>query len=114
MYVECSPLYFQNKEEALNLVPKVIEELIEIGFIRSKKEIITSRSIYLNHNYCLPNNKISEKIRSYLEQFGVYSIGRYGTWHWSSQHEDMQQAIKLAKKLIAESNIDKTLEHVYF
>jgi protoporphyrinogen oxidase len=112
MYVECSPLYFQNKEEALNLVPKVIEELIEIGFIGSKEEIITSRSFYLNHNYCLPNNKISEKIRSYLERFGVYSIGRYGTWHWSSQHEDMQQAIKLAKRLIAESDVDKTLEHV--
>ena len=29
----------------------------------------------------------------------IYSIGRYGTWHWSSQHEDMQQAIRLANKL---------------
>ena len=112
MYVECSPLFFQNKKEALDLVPKVIDELLEIGFIGNKDEIVTSRSIYLEHNYCLPNIKVSEKIRNYLEAFGIYSIGRYGTWHWSSQHEDMQQAIKLVKKLKAESTIDKTILQV--
>ncbi|WP_078428899.1 protoporphyrinogen/coproporphyrinogen oxidase [Alkalihalobacterium alkalinitrilicum] len=99
MYVECSPLFFTNKEEALNLVPRVIEELIEIGFLGGKEDIVTSRPIYLEHNYCLPNSRASEKIREYLKSFGIYSIGRYGTWHWSSQHEDMQQAIKLANEI---------------
>ncbi|WP_026558796.1 FAD-dependent oxidoreductase [Bacillus sp. J37] len=112
MYVECSPLFFQNKKEALALVPKVIDELIEIGFIGNKEEIVTSRSIYLEHNYCLPNIRVSERIRSYLEAFGIYSIGRYGTWHWSSQHEDMKQAINLVKKLKTDSTIDKTILQV--
>jgi protoporphyrinogen oxidase len=99
MYVECSPLFFRNKIEAQKLVPKIIDELIQSGFIENKEDIVTYNSIYLDQNYCLPNSKISEKIRNYLKMYGLYSIGRYGTWHWSSQHEDMEQAINLAKKL---------------
>ena len=107
MYVECSPLFFQNKEEALELVPNVIDDLIKIGFIGNKEEIVTSSTIYLEHNYCLPNSEISNKIINYLEKFGIYSIGRYGTWHWSSQHEDMQQAIRLANKLKVKSIVER-------
>ncbi|MDQ0917492.1 NAD(P)/FAD-dependent oxidoreductase [Paenibacillus sp. V4I5] len=99
MYVECSPLFFSNKEEALAIVPKVIKELIDIGFIRNTDEIVTSKVIYLDQNYCLPDTSKTTIIHHYLESVGIYSIGRYGSWHWSSQHEDMQQAWDLANKL---------------
>lgn len=104
MYVECSPLYFQNQKEALNLVPHVIKDLMDIGMIEDERDIITLRPIYLEHNYCLPNSKVTAHIQSYLRRHGIYSIGRYGSWHWSSQHEDMQQAITLAEELDAVSN----------
>lgn len=99
MYVECSPLYFKNQDEALNLVPEVINDLIEIGIIEDKRDIITLKPIYLEHNYCLPDIMVTTHIQNYLRQHGIYSIGRYGSWHWSSQHEDMQQAITLAEEL---------------
>jgi protoporphyrinogen oxidase len=99
MYVECSPLYFKNQDEALNLVPEVINDLIEIGIIEDKRDIITLKPIYLEQNYCLPNIEVTTHIQNYLRQHGIYSIGRYGSWHWSSQHEDMQQAITLAEEL---------------
>ncbi|MCR8633349.1 protoporphyrinogen/coproporphyrinogen oxidase [Paenibacillus radicis (ex Xue et al. 2023)] len=99
MYVECSPLFFSNKEEALANIPTVIKELIEIGFIRSADEIVTTKAFYLAQNYCLPDTSKTKVIHHYLENAGIYSIGRYGSWHWSSQHEDMQQAWDLANKL---------------
>ncbi|MFH5185324.1 protoporphyrinogen/coproporphyrinogen oxidase [Paenibacillus sp. TAB 01] len=108
MYVECSPLFFSNKEEALAVVPKVIHELIELGFIRNTDEIVTSKTIYLDHNYCLPDASTTEIIHNYLENAGIYSIGRYGSWHWSSQHEDMQQAWELAKKLTLRTRSKQT------
>ncbi len=98
IYVECSPLFFRSQKEALDLVPKVVEELIQIGFIANKKEVVTSDIIYLDQCYCFPDLQTTSLIRQYLEGFGVFSIGRYGTWHWSSQHEDMQQAVDLANR----------------
>ena len=100
MYVECSPLFFNNKKEALELISVVINELIQLGFIEKNEDIVTKRAIYLDNNYCLPDIETTNIIRTYLEEYGIHSIGRYGTWHWSSQHEDMQQAINLAKLLI--------------
>ncbi|OMF37953.1 hypothetical protein BK133_02915 [Paenibacillus sp. FSL H8-0548] len=99
MYVECSPLFFSNKDEAISLIPTIINELIELGFIRRKEDIITLNPIYLDQNYCLPDPDVTSIIRDYLKDHDVYSIGRYGSWHWSSQHEDMQQAIHLAREL---------------
>lgn len=97
MYVECSPLFFKNKQEALCLVPLVIKDLISIGMIEDERDIVTLKPIYLEQNYCLPNNQVTSLIQEYLQHHGIYSIGRYGSWHWSSQHEDMQQAIELAE-----------------
>lgn len=96
MYVECSPLFFSNKDEAISLIPTIINELIELGFIRRKEDIITLNSIFLEQNYCLPDPEVTSIIREYLKDHKVYSIG---SWHWSSQHEDMQQAIHLAREL---------------
>ena len=100
MYVECSPLFFSNKNEAYAMIPVILDELAELGFIRSKEDIVTVNPIYLEKNYCLPNHDVTSALCSYLKEHNVYSIGRYGSWHWSSQHEDMQQALDLASQLV--------------
>ncbi|WP_171650684.1 protoporphyrinogen/coproporphyrinogen oxidase [Paenibacillus foliorum] len=110
MYVECSPLFFKNKQEALYIVPQVIRDLISIGMIEDESDIVTLKPIYLEQNYCLPDNQVTSLIQSYLQQYGIYSIGRYGSWHWSSQHEDMQQAISLADELRRTINFRKLLK----
>jgi hypothetical protein len=79
MYIECSPLYFNSKKEAMKLVPDVIDKLLQLSFIGS--EVVIKSINYLEHSYCIPNNKVSEKIRKYLGEFGIYSIGRYRSWH---------------------------------
>ncbi|GAA4845583.1 NAD(P)/FAD-dependent oxidoreductase [Paenibacillus vulneris] len=99
IYVECSPLFFKDEQEALSLRPRVIKDLISIGIIEDERDIVTMKPIYLEHNYCLPDDRITSRLRGYLQQHNIYSIGRYGSWHWSSQHEDMKQAIDLAKEL---------------
>lgn len=97
VYVECSPLFFNNREEAKELVPEIINDLIHFGIIDSIDDIITKDMIYLPFNYCFPEPSKTKCIREYLRNNDIYSIGRYGSWHWSSQHEDMKQAMDLAK-----------------
>lgn len=99
VYVECSPLHFQTKNQAMQLLPKIIQELKEIGVIDDEKDIITLKPIYLEHNYCMPNVSSTSVLHQFLESNDLFSIGRYGSWHWSSQHEDMQQAVNLAERL---------------
>ncbi|WP_379138557.1 protoporphyrinogen/coproporphyrinogen oxidase [Paenibacillus sp. sgz500958] len=99
MYVECSPLFFSSREEAYALIPVILEELTELGFIGDKEDIITLNPVYLEHNYCMPNPLVTSALCGHLNKHGIYSIGRYGAWHWSSQHEDMQQALDLARQI---------------
>ncbi len=99
MYVECSPLFFNNREEAKSIVPEVINQLIHLNYITNREDIVVVDDFYLEQNYCIPNQNITDVIHTYLKQYDIYSIGRYGTWHWSSQHEDMQQACHLAQAL---------------
>jgi|GEM_PF-2198149 len=98
MYVECSPLFFSNKLEAHSLIPIVIQELITLGFIAKEEDVATVNPVYLEHNYCLPNPEVTSFINGYLNEHDLFSIGRYGSWHWSGQYDDMQQAIQLASR----------------
>ncbi|WP_438432138.1 protoporphyrinogen/coproporphyrinogen oxidase [Gorillibacterium sp. sgz500922] len=99
MYVECSPLRFSGRNEALALLPTVLDELRTLGFIRDADDVAVIHPVYLEHNYCLPQPEAVAVLRAYLRERGIHSIGRYGSWHWSSQHEDMRQAMKLAEEL---------------
>lgn len=103
IYVECSPLFFANKQEALRLVPRVIHDLTRMGIIEDEQDVVTMKPIYLEQNYCFPDDRITSMIRDYLQQHRISSIGRYGSWHWSSQHEDMKQAIDLANKYLVQT-----------
>jgi protoporphyrinogen oxidase len=99
VYVECSPLFFSDENEARALLPHIADDLAELGIIDSPEDIVVSDAVYLPLNYCLPAPETTSLIRSYLERHGIYSIGRYGSWHWSSQHEDMKQAMDLARRI---------------
>ncbi len=101
VYVECSPLFFSNEKEARTLQPRVVVDLTELGIIDRPDDIVVSDAVYLPLNYCLPDPETTSLIRSYLEQHDIFSIGRYGSWHWSSQHEDMKQAMDLARQIQA-------------
>lgn len=103
MYAECSPLFFAGRQEAHSLIPSVVDKLIELGFIRSHSDIAVIKPLYLEHNYCLPQPRAVETILRYLRSYELFSIGRYGSWHWSSQHEDMRQALELAAELRGEA-----------
>lgn len=91
IYVECNT-------NPISKFSEVIQALIKEGIIQSKSDIEVVKYDFLDENYCFVNPH-TEYIKNQLEKKDVYSIGRYGSWHWSSMHRDMAQAVELAQKL---------------
>jgi hypothetical protein len=87
VYVECN-------EHTANY-NDVVKGLEKIRLINSEKNIIVKDEINLDVHYCFFDNIIEEAIK-WLKKYNIYSIGRYGSWHWTSIHEDIKQAQKLA------------------
>ena len=76
----------------------IVKQLHELDFIHGPEDLIVLQQIYLSHNYCFYSPAL-QCIHTWLNEHGVYSIGRYGGWRWSSIHEDILEAMQLAEKL---------------
>jgi protoporphyrinogen oxidase len=76
----------------------VLRDLAKVGYLSKDSNSVCIDHKTLNQNYCFPSEN-TEAILATLKAGDVYSIGRYGSWHWSSMHEDIKQAIDLSKEL---------------
>lgn len=76
----------------------VVEGLKRVGMLEDASDIVLQQSVFLPTNYCFAEKKVPGIIES-LRFVGVHSIGRYGSWHWSSMHEDVKQALATAERI---------------
>jgi protoporphyrinogen oxidase len=84
------------------VVNRVIRDLMTIGVIRSRKDILTQKALDLPFAYAIydRNRTPSAKaILSYLESKDIHSIGRYGRWEYSAMEDAILQGIELADRL---------------
>lgn len=106
MYVEVSPFYFDSTKESQEAVTKaVIDELVQIQLLDDVSDVLFVKPFYLEHNYCLVT-EFSKELREYFAENNIHSIGRYGAWRWTSQHEDIIDAYQLAMEMKDESRND--------
>src|SRR5690606_20064071 len=81
MYVEVSPLIFKDPYNAFELAlakMKVISALLYLGLLESEDDIQVMQMIGLKMNYCF-HTPAAKRIRDFLAENNIYSIGRYGT-----------------------------------
>jgi len=91
MYVEVSTLRpWTNAEVMLGLQ--------KVGMIESPTDVVLQQAAYLPTNYCFADPRVPGVLQAF-RLAGVHSIGRYGSWHWSSMHEDVKQALELAERI---------------
>ena len=99
MYVEVSPFYFDDTEETQHSASLAcIADLVQVGLLDDESDVLFMDAMYLDHNYCLVT-ELSKKLRDYFKDHRVHSIGRYGAWRWTSQHEDILDAYELAMEM---------------
>lgn len=76
------------------LVDKAVGEMVEIGLIGSRDDILVQDVVDLECAYVIYDRNYSESRRTvmdYLEHHGIASIGRYGNWEYSGMEEAMMQ-----------------------
>lgn len=94
--VGCQSLYMESTVPLSRDV--IVKQLYELGLIHNPEDLIVMQQVYLSHNYCFYSPALPQ-IHTWLNEHGVYSIGRYGGWRWSSIHEDILEAMNLVENL---------------
>jgi len=101
LYVECS---YRNRSK------KSVQHLIKTAHTETKKlfdfsenDIATEHILRIPHAYVIYDfwrERNLPKLLARLEQEGIYSIGRYGSWRYASMQEAVLDGKKVAEKII--------------
>ena len=86
------------------LFDRTLSDLKEAGIVTNQK-LISSHFVIMDPAYVHVNKKgIAEvkRIKQSLLSKDIYSIGRYGSWNYSSIEDNMLEAIRLSQKLNAQ------------
>ncbi len=84
------------------LLSETVNWLIANHFIESSADVVARRVVDVPYGYPVPTHAkpaIVAQITRYLEQQGVYSIGRFGSWSYANSDECIHQGLELAERL---------------
>lgn len=101
LYVE---LVDRNPPCLNDLVPTVLDLLIEMGMIGAREDVRFVRLRNIDHAYVIYDQRRThalQVIRRFLDQAGIRSTGRYGGWNYSSMDDAIRfgdQAARWAKE----------------
>ncbi len=103
--VMCEISYSATKpvETDLMLTTKMIDWLIEQGFIADKKDILNSQVVDVPFGYPVNTHdkqRVLNEINQFLTPHGIHSIGRFGAWEYANSDACIWQGIQLADQLI--------------
>ena len=79
-----------------------VDWLIANRFIESSSAVAAARVVDVKYGYPVQTHAkqaILTQISGYLEQQGIYSIGRFGSWSYANSDECMHQGLELARRL---------------
>lgn len=81
----------------------IIRDLVRAGLINSMKEVLVKKAFNLPHAYVIYDqnyNSSRQKILSFLEREGIFSIGRYGSWEYSTMEDAIMSGKKVSERVL--------------
>jgi protoporphyrinogen oxidase len=93
-----------NEEE---LEKQVLECLIKLGWIEKAQDVVHIVRNYFPYAYPVHDLERGERVRRllhYLQAKGIWSIGRFGAWHYSSMDDAITEALHIAPAILASSS----------
>ena len=82
------------------MLQRTLNDLRKAKIIQNEK-LISWHHVIMNPAYVHVNNRGINEVSRWkkeLEQYNIYSLGRYGSWNYSSIEDNMKEAICLAAK----------------
>ncbi len=83
-------------------ISQSIKDLLRLGIIKSKSDIIGKAAIDIKYAYVIYDHKREMAVNSiidYLESKDIYCAGRFGTWAYKWMHECILDGRETAKKI---------------
>ena len=80
----------------------IIRALTQYGLIKNENDIVLRHDINIEHAYVIYNRQWKNTVNTYrriLKDNGIYTIGRYGRWHYSFVAGDIIDALETAEEL---------------
>lgn len=101
LYVE---LGFSKDDEVVPelWMEKVLKDLVASGCISESQKLVDYETIIMDPAYVHiteESKKSVMELKAELENYGIYSIGRYGSWTYCSIEDNIKEAKALAGKL---------------
>ena len=87
------------------LEERFLENLLALGLIRNRKQVIATRIVDLRYAYPAPTldrRAIVAGAKDWLADRGIYTIGRFGEWAYINSDEAMYRGFQLGQRLAAE------------
>lgn len=106
MYVETA----YSKGKAINknrIIDAAIQGLEKAGILSDEKEIEVCLPMDIEYGYVIYDEDRKEAVRlikDYLEKFGIWTIGRYGSWKYMSMEDVIVEGKELAEMLAIRKN----------
>lgn len=82
---------------------RVINDLIKMKIIRDKKDVLVEKIIDIPYAYVIFDKyRITslQIIEKFLEKNSIYSVGRYGSWKYTSMEDSFTDGMNIANKII--------------
>jgi len=87
------------------LADRFVRNLLEIRLIKDARKVLATAVTDLSYAYPAPTierSTIVAKIKAWLEDRGIYSIGRFGEWAYINSDEAMFRGLAIGRRLAAE------------
>jgi len=94
--------YSRYRPLARGIRSRVIRDLIEIGAIRSKKDVLVTQENRLKYAYAIYDRNRSKAVSTCLKFFeskDIYPVGRYGRWEYGTMEDALLQGLEVSKRL---------------
>ncbi len=104
IYVEFS--YRGAKPDPVKLGNHAVQKLMELGWIKSRKEIVTRVDLDLPGAYVIYDDHRDQTVSDLLSFYRgkrVFSVGRYGRWEYGSMESAIEQGIAAAREILSKN-----------
>lgn len=91
-----------------DLVKRTIEDLLRVGAIADEEDILFSKGWFNQYGYPIYNmdhNEIRSRAMSIVDQLGINSVGRWGSWHYWNTDMVLKAVNELVDNTVGDSNV---------
>jgi protoporphyrinogen oxidase len=85
-----------------SVVPRAIEALLDIGFLRSRSDVIFAEARHIPHAYVIYDEAYGAARKAILDWLAgrdILTAGRYGNWEYSSMEDALLGGRESARKV---------------